>query len=112
MGDMIIVPPDESWMFAPVSGTAVDATFEQSWLTDGASDTPVQGSGLNLTVTPDTSLSVDIVAIVNHNMQAGSTVTLGGSLTGTIATPAWGRDGLPKNWFKRYTSPVTVTTAV
>lgn len=111
MGDMIIVPPDESWMFAPVSGTAVDTTFQQSWLTDGAPDTPVQGTGLALTVTPETPFLVDVVAIINHNMQVASTITLGGNLTGSIAAPAWGRDGLPKNWYKRYTTPIMVTTA-
>jgi hypothetical protein len=107
---MRIVAPDDSWMFSAVAGTP-NAGFSEDWLVDGRPNFPVEWSGSALTVTPSPSLMVDVVAVWGHNIIQGATITLGGSLSGTIGTETWPRDGIPHGWFKLLPTPVSVATA-
>jgi len=107
---MRIVPAHQSIIGAPVTGT-VDADYEENWLTDGSPGYPVQVTGnLSLTVTPASSLSVDVIAVCHHNINTVATIALGGSLASTIETQAHPPDDIPTNWYRRLETPVTVTS--
>jgi hypothetical protein len=108
---MRYVRGDESLLFEPVSGT-VDATYDEDWLTDGRPNFPVRTTGnLSLTVTPGATLTgVDVIAIHHHAVKQAATITLSGSVSSTIPTAAWPPDDIPKNWFRKLTTPVSVSS--
>jgi hypothetical protein len=110
---MRFVSPHQSVMFAPVTGT-VDADFDPDWLTDGRPTMPVQktGGSISLTVTPAAALNVDVIAVCQHAIRAAAAITLGGSLSSTIATAAYPPDSIPVNWFRKLSSPVSTSSIV
>lgn len=109
---MDYVRPDESIIGAAVSGT-VSTDYLESWLTDGMAGRPARTDGaMSLTVTPAAALNVDTVAVISHNIEEAATITLGGSLSGSIATQPWLANGMPANWYARLTSPVATSSIV
>jgi hypothetical protein len=108
---MRLVLADDSWMFAPVSGTT-DSEYVNTWLTNGDPYRAVKKTGtLSLTVTPAVPVSVDLYAVINHTIEQAATITIGGSLSQGISTAAWPRNRIPRNWYRRLTTPVSVSTA-
>jgi hypothetical protein len=81
------------------ASATVDADYLDDWLNDGRPGRPARGTSgtLSATSTNASTGNVNLVAIVNHNLNAN--VTLGGSLAGTITAPATQQNGIPLNVF-------------
>lgn len=111
---MRFVAPYRSIMFAPVSGDALDANFERSYLTDGLPGFPVKktGGSLALTVTPSAALDVDVIAVCHHDIREAATIALSGSggFASSIVTAAYGKDNIPKNLFRLLPAPVNLSS--
>jgi hypothetical protein len=104
------IRPDESIMFAPVSGT-VDDTYLPAWLTFGDPSHPARTTGnMSLTVSPSPAQSVDVIAVCHHNIREAASIALGGSVSSTIETHAHPPDDIPTNWYRLLTTPVSVSS--
>lgn len=85
---------------AAVTTSGVSPTFLASWLCDTRPNRPTRWTGTSFSATIANPLGdVDVVVLGNHNLPAGSVVTLGGDLSGTITVPTWPKNGIPLNPF-------------
>lgn len=107
---MRFVRPDRM-LEGSVAGT-VDATYQAAWLIDRRPGYPVRRTSgdlsLAMTIAGSPSPTADVFAIHHHAISAAATVTLSGDVSTTIPTAAWPPDGIPANWYRRLTSPVSV----
>jgi hypothetical protein len=100
---------DQSVYGATVTMTP-DATYLASWLTDGRPGYPVKKTGGSLSATVTASLSVDMFSVINHNIKQAASIGLSGGVTNTISTAAWTAEGIPLNWVRVLTSPVSISS--
>jgi hypothetical protein len=112
MRQIRIVPAHKSIIGAPVTAGTVDTTYQREWLTDGSPGFPVRktGGSLSLTITPAAAVSCDVFAVCHHKVKQAATISLSGSVTNTIPTAAWPADDIPRNWYRRLTTPVSVAS--
>lgn len=114
---MRFVSPNRSIIGSAVSGT-VQTTYQADWLTDGLPGYPVRGAGGSpaslgpLTITPSPAVSCDVFAVCHHSIDQGASINLTGDVTDTIPTAAWRTDGIPANWFRKLTAPVSVDNLI
>lgn len=92
---------------------ALDSAFTAGWLVDELVGRPVKATtgsaGWTVTI-PSSSLSG--LAVVNHNIDGGRTITLGGGLSTTISAPAARPNGVPYNALYWPGSTLTGLTSV
>lgn len=88
----------------------VDSTYEASWLCDGIPGTPVLCTSGSATFrVTNTSAQVGIIAVCNHRLDAGQTITVSNGLSATITTPTpTPPNGIPLNPFTTVT-PTSVS---
>lgn len=111
---MRYVRPDLSLNGSAVSGT-VDADYDNDWLVDGRPAFPVRVTGsFSLTVTPAGSPAptIDVIALIHHNVRQAATVTLGGDLSSTIPTVPEPPDGIFPNIYRLLSTPDSVSSLV
>ncbi len=109
---MRYVLPDESLLFAAVSGS-VDLTYFATWLVDGEPGHPAVYTGdPTWTVTPGAAVMVDFIAVHHTNLLETATVSLGGSLSSSIDLWPVRPDGISPNAYRLLTTPVTTTSLV
>lgn len=115
VGDFLYVRPDQSFTLnAAVSGGA-DTSYTDEWLCDGRPGRPVRATSGSITWTvTNTATTVSLVAVVNHNIDAARTITIGGDISTTMSGPAAQPNGLNLNPWASVTptSCTSVTVAV
>lgn len=99
---MRVVSPHRSIINYAVSGS-VDATYQAQWLTTSSVGRPARRTG-NLSLNVSSVGSIDVVAVINHNIAQSAVIGLGA--LGFITTAPWRADNIPYNWFKRF-NPTT-----
>lgn len=93
--------PDESLWGGSASG-AVAADFDAAWLVDGRPGRPAKGASGTVSwgiQAPSAIAGFSIIAVCNHNVDAGRDIEITGDVTATLTVPAWGKDGIPLNPF-------------
>jgi hypothetical protein len=111
-----VMPSEMTSLYASVAAT-VDSDYLPGWLCDGRCGRPsrfTDGSP-SATITPSPAGDVSLVAVCNHNLDAGKAVTFGGDITATVTNGAVPANGIGLNPFTTI-SPVSgvdnVTMAV
>jgi hypothetical protein len=108
MADFHYVRPDEMFsLFASVSGSA-DASYNANWLCDGRPGRPVRASSGASWWISNSAKTVSLVALCNHNVPAGGSITVGGDLSAALTGPAMPADGIPVNPWAQ-TTPTSVS---
>lgn len=109
MGDFLYVPPyRQRSLFGTVTAATIDSDHEAGALVDGIPGVPMRLTAPNGSFSiAQTAASVGIIAVCHHLLDAGSVVTLGGDLSGTLTAPALPRNGVPLNFARLQTPEVT-----
>lgn len=103
MADFLYLAAHKNYAMHGSASATVDTDYNDDWLNDGRPGRPARGTSgtLSATITNASTGTVNLVAIVNHNLNAN--VTLGGGLSGTITASATQQDGIPLNVFASIT---------
>lgn len=100
---MRLVSPHRSILDAPVSGS-VDATYDEAWLTTNSPGYPARTTG-NMSLTVTVSGSMDVIMVSHHSIVQGASISAGAF--GTIPTTAVRGDGIPYNYGRVLSTPVS-----
>ena len=106
----LYVRPDESLLFGTATGT-VDANFDANWLVDGRAGRPAKRTGNpSWAITAPSAISLfDLLAVVNHTVDAARAINITGDVSGTVTPGTLPGDAIPLNPFTTFT-PTTVNT--
>jgi hypothetical protein len=104
--------PDEAFVGGTGTG-AVDAGFDANWLVDGKPGRPVKktGGAASWTVS-GTARTVGIVAVINHNLSAGSSIQVIGPVSATLTVPTTPGDGIQLNPYAAVTPGSTTAFSI
>lgn len=107
--------PDELWSLggavADTVGTT-DSDYTNEWLADARYGRPARASSTTMTWTiTNTSGTVNFVSMMHHNVSAGRSITIGGTIAASLTVPSPARpNGIPRNPFASIAVNSAVTT--
>lgn len=115
MQDFHYVRPDEMWSLDGAVSGGADTSYLDDWLVDGRPGRPVRAtSGSPSWTVTNPSKDVGLIAVCNHNVDAGRTINITGGLTTSLTGPTLPASGIPLNpWVSvSETSVSTLTLAI
>lgn len=112
MGRFLIVPPYRQWTLgATVNAADADSDHPPAQLCDGIPGLPLRLNSPNGDFdVSNPAGAAGIVAICHHRLAAGSLVTLGDDLSGTMTAPAMPRNGVALNFAELIEPESTVSS--
>ncbi len=103
--------PESMWSLdGAVSGT-VDTDYQAAWLCDARVGRPAKATSGTVTWTiTNSSGYVDAIVVANHNIDAGSTITIGGTVSASIISPTARPNSIPFNPWSTCTPSASCST--
>ncbi len=112
--------PDEIATYPLIDGTLgavstsnVDETYDGGWIIDAWPGRPTRwtAAAVSGTITFPAAFSVNMAAVLHHNLPAGTVITFGGGITVVVTTGAATKNGIPLGAYNTFVTVVGATGA-